>query len=44
MDCGGWIEQCTIANPGGTHHAPSAQVGVQCGDDLRIYQLGGGTP
>jgi hypothetical protein len=42
MDCGGWIEQCTIANPGGTHHAPAAQVGVQCGNDLRIYQLGGG--
>jgi UDP-2,3-diacylglucosamine pyrophosphatase LpxH len=40
MDCGGWIEQCTIAHSGGTHHAPSAQVGVQCGNDLRIYQLG----
>lgn len=43
MDCGGWIEQCTIANLGGTHHAPSMQIGVQCRNDLRIYQLGGGT-
>ncbi len=41
MDCGGWIEQCTISNSTGTHHAPSAQLGVQCGNDLRIYQLGG---
>jgi len=43
MDCGGWIENCTVYNDKAKHSliAPSAQVGVQCGDDLRIYQLGG---
>jgi len=44
MDCGGWIENCTIANAraAGVHAAPSRQFGVQSGNDLRIYQLGGG--
>ena len=37
MDCGAWIEKCTIQG-GGT--MPSAQFGVQCGNELRIYQLG----
>lgn len=43
MDCGGWVEQCTVVSPGATvaHAALSAQFGVQCGNDLRIYQLGG---
>jgi len=43
MDCGGWAEQCTVFSAGATtmHAALSAQVGVQCGNDLRIYQLGG---
>ena len=46
MDCGGWIEDCTIYDDKtkGIHRAPSAQVGVQCGNDLRIYQLGGSIP
>lgn len=43
MDCGGWVGKCTVVSPGEktAHVAPSAQFGVQCGDDLRIYQLGG---
>jgi UDP-2,3-diacylglucosamine pyrophosphatase LpxH len=43
MDCGGWIETCTIYDePSDTvHAAPSAQLGAQCGNELRIYQLGG---
>lgn len=43
MDCGGWIEQCTITTSRGgvTHAANSAQIGVQCGNDLRTYQLTG---
>jgi hypothetical protein len=43
MDCGGWIENCTVYNDKAKQSliAPSAQVGVQCGNDLRIYQLGG---
>lgn len=36
MDCGAWIENCTIA---GDSPIPSAQFGVQFGNDLRIYQL-----
>lgn len=43
MDCGGWVENCQIRDEetGGTYAVPSAQVAVQCGNDLRIYQLGG---
>lgn len=43
MDCGGWVEQCTVVGLGATvaHATLSAQFGVQCGNDLRIYQLGG---
>jgi len=43
MDCGGWIENCTVYNEKTRNAliARSAQVGVQCGNDLRIYQLGG---
>ncbi len=43
MDCGGWIENCTVYNAKAKSSliAPSAQVGVQCGNDLRLYQLGG---
>jgi hypothetical protein len=43
MDCGGWIENCTIVDPASKAiiTAPSRQIGVQCGNDLRIYQLGG---
>ncbi len=36
MDCGAWIENCTIA---GGDPLPSAQFGVQCGNDVRVYQL-----
>jgi UDP-2,3-diacylglucosamine pyrophosphatase LpxH len=43
MDCGGWIENCTVVDPASKAiiTAPSRQIGVQCGNDLRIYQLGG---
>ena len=43
LDCGGWIENCTVRlkATGSSHVAPSAQIGVQHGNDLRIYQLGG---
>lgn len=49
MDCGGWIEYCAVraSAAAGPAFAPSAQVGVQCGNDVRIYQLGSipeGTP
>ncbi len=37
MDCGAWIENCTVQ---GGRSMPSAQFGVQCGNELRIYQLG----
>jgi predicted phosphodiesterase len=37
LDCGAWIEKCTIQ---GGSSMPSAQFGVQCGNELRIYQLG----
>jgi predicted phosphodiesterase len=36
MDCGAWIEKCTIQGGGSM---PSAQFGVQGGNELRIYQL-----
>jgi hypothetical protein len=39
MDCGAWIENCTVQ---GGKPMPSAQFGVQCGNDLRVYQLGAG--
>ena len=43
MDCGGWIENCTVVDPASKAiiTAPSRQIGVQCGNELRIYQLGG---
>ena len=43
MDCGGWVENCQIRDDesGATYAVPSAQIGVLCGNDLRIYQLGG---
>jgi len=42
LDTGGWIEDCTISLPQGqAYRAPSAQFGVQHGNDVRIYQLGG---
>jgi UDP-2,3-diacylglucosamine pyrophosphatase LpxH len=43
MDCGAWNERCTVlaADAAAADVAPSAQVGVQCGNDLRIYQIGG---
>lgn len=37
MDCGAWIENCTIKDG---KSMPSAQFGVQYGNDLRIYQVG----
>ena len=44
MDCGGWIEWCRVKQtPNADADAvPSAQVGVQQGNEVRIYQLGGG--
>jgi len=43
MDCGAWVENCRLSDErsGASYAAPSAQIGVQCGNDLRIYQLGG---
>ncbi len=42
MDTGGWIEDCTIRLPKGqAYRAPSAQFGVQCENEVRLYQLGG---
>lgn len=43
LDCGGWIGQCKIKVKGRkqTIYVPSAQLGVQSGNDLRLYQLGG---
>jgi len=38
MDCGAWIENCTTKDG---QPLPSAQFGIQHGNDLRIYQLGG---
>lgn len=45
MDCGGWIEWCRVMpKPGETAVAvPSAQLGVQQGNEVRVYQLGKGT-
>jgi predicted phosphodiesterase len=36
LDCGAWIENCTIQ---GGRSMPSAQFGVQCGNEARVYQL-----
>jgi hypothetical protein len=40
-DCGAWIESVSwpTGPRGKAEPIPSAQLGVQCGDDLRIYQL-----
>jgi hypothetical protein len=44
MDCGGWIEWCRVkTSPSAPAVAvPSAQVGVQQRNEVRIYQLGSG--
>jgi UDP-2,3-diacylglucosamine pyrophosphatase LpxH len=44
MDCGGWIEWCHVKQTPNAEAdvVPSAQVGVQQGNEVRIYQLGGG--
>jgi hypothetical protein len=41
MDVGAWIEKCqySLADDGGTVTEPSAQLGVICGNDARIYQI-----
>ena len=42
LDVGGWIEDCTIRPEKiQAYRAPSAQIGVQIGNDIRLYQLGG---
>ena len=39
MDCGAWIENATFADEHGRPRTTaSAQIGVQCGSDVRIYQ------
>ncbi len=39
MDCGAWIENAVVTDEQGrSRTAASAQIGVQCGSDLRIYQ------
>lgn len=44
MDCGGWVEWCWVKQTptAAADVVPSAQVGVQQGNEVRIYQLGGG--
>ncbi|HUJ42115.1 MAG TPA: hypothetical protein VLW52_00785 [Opitutaceae bacterium] len=37
IDCGAWIENCSV--DGATNPMPSAQIGVLCGNEARIYQL-----
>jgi UDP-2,3-diacylglucosamine pyrophosphatase LpxH len=37
IDCGAWIESCSI--DGATNPMPSAQIGVLCANEARIYQL-----
>ncbi len=46
MDCGGWVERCSIRKDvaGGMTYTESRQIGVQFGNDIRIYQLGGTVP
>lgn len=43
LDCGGWLGLCTVQIRGNkkTAQVPSAQIGVQYGNDIRLYQLGG---
>lgn len=43
LDCGGWLGLCTVRLKGQkrTAEVPAAQIGVQYGNDLRLYQLGG---
>ncbi|MCG7853348.1 MAG: hypothetical protein MIO92_12570 [Methanosarcinaceae archaeon] len=43
LDCGGWLGLCNVLLKGKMESimVPSAQFGVQCGNDIRIYQLGG---
>ena len=39
MDCGAWNENATFADEHGRPRTTaSAQIGVQCGSDVRIYQ------
>lgn len=38
LDCGAWLEQSTIR---GRSEEPSRHIGVQCGDEVRVYQLSG---
>ena len=42
LDCGGWLGLCSVFLKGKTEtiSVPSAQIGVQYGNDIRIYQLG----
>jgi UDP-2,3-diacylglucosamine pyrophosphatase LpxH len=46
LDCGGWIEKCTVRSGPNGHAsvAPSAQFAVQFGNDIRIYQLTASSP
>lgn len=39
IDCGAWIEESSWRENGQTISAPSAQVGVLSGNEVRIYQL-----
>jgi UDP-2,3-diacylglucosamine pyrophosphatase LpxH len=40
MDCGAWIERSIMEDSAGKSRTrPSCQIGVQCGADLRIYQI-----
>jgi len=43
LDCGGWLGLCTVQIKGQrkTAQVPSAQIGIQHGNDIRLYQLGG---
>jgi UDP-2,3-diacylglucosamine pyrophosphatase LpxH len=43
LDCGGWLGLCNVLLKGKKEAVmvPSAQFGVQCGNDIRVYQLGG---
>lgn len=44
MDCGAWVEWCYVRQTEATdppRAVPSGQVGVQTGNEIRIYQLGG---
>ena len=44
MDCGAWVERCFVKQSAkaAPDVAPSGQFGVQLGNEIRIYQLGGG--